>query len=192
MVSERSSPTFRTRLRAIVDRDGIQGVQNFYGVSRRTVRRWIAGETAPQSPRTIQSVTRRGLPLTGAVIQRRVPAGTIRDGVNIGGQFETVLQGRGARAYEARRAEMIEERRIAIENAQTPSEREMAESYQTEPDIDQFRNWEERLNNLQEATQLGRLDNFRDYYGYDDTWDDWRNDYDIIMGRIRLPYRRRG
>ena len=174
MVSERSSPTFRTRLRAIVDRDGIQGVQNFYGVSRRTVRRWIAGETAPQSPRTIRSVTRRGLPLTGAVIQRRNPST---------GRFETVLTGRGARAFETRRNEMLEERRVAITNALTPSEREMAESMQDEPDIEQFRGWEERLDNLQEATQLGRLDYFYDYYDYYDNWEDWRNDYDVIMGR---------
>jgi len=182
MVSRRSSSTFRTRLRAVVERDGIQGVQNFYGVSRRTVRRWIAGETAPQSPRTIRSVTRRGLPLTGAVIQRRVPAGTIREGVNIGGQFETVLTGRGARAYETRRTEMLEERRVAINNAQTPSDMEMAEAMMEEPDIEQYRDWEERLDNLQQATQLGYYDDFYDYYGYYDTWDDWRADY-TSMGR---------
>ena len=174
MVSERSSTTFRTRLRALVDRDGIEGVQNFYGVSRRTVRRWIAGETAPQSPRTIRSVTRRGLPLTGSVIQRRNPST---------GRFETVLTGRGARAFETRRTEMLEQRRVAIANALTPSEREMAESMQDEPDIEQFRGWEERLDNLQEATQLGRLDNFYDYYDYDDSWDEWRGDYNAIMGR---------
>ena len=182
MVSERSSPTFRTRLRAIVDRDGIEGVQNFYGVSRRTVRRWIGGETAPQNPRTIRSVTRRGLPLTGAVIQRRVPAGTIRDGVNIGGQFETVLTGRGARAYEARRAEMLEERRVAIDNSLTSSDLEMAESMQDEPDIEQYRTWEERLDNLQEATQLGYSDAFYDYYGYDDSWESWRGTYEQMAG----------
>jgi len=182
MVSNRSSPTFRTRLRAIVDRDGIEGIQNFYGVSRRTVRRWIAGETAPQSPRTIRSVTRRGLPLTGAVIQRRVPAGTIRDGVNIGGQFETVLIGRGARAYERRRGEMLEERRVALDNAQTPSDREMAEAMMEEPDIEEYRDWEERLSNLQEASQLGYYEDFYDYYGYYDTWDDWRADYTSMGG----------
>ena len=174
MVSERSSQTFRTRLRAIVRRDGIEGVQDFYGVSRRTVRRWMAGDTAPQSPRTIRSVIRRGLPITGAVIQGRNPRT---------GQFETILRGEGARAYEIRRAEMIEERRVAIDNALTPSEREMAESMQEEPDIEQFRSWEQRLANLQEATALGRLDDFEEYYGYDDSWAQWRPDYDVIMGR---------
>ena len=174
MVSNRSSPTFRTRLRAIARRDGIEGIQNFYGVSRRTVRRWIAGETAPQNLRTIRSVIRRGLPITGAVIQGRNPRT---------GQFETILTGEGARAYEIRRAEMIEERRVAIDNAQTPSDREMAEVMMDEPDIEEFRNWEQRLANLQEATALNRLDDFEEYYGYDDSWGEWRGDYDAIMGR---------
>ena len=99
MVSERSSPTFRTRIRALAERDGIAGVQNFYGVSRRTVRRWISGDTAPQNPRTIRSIQRRGRRITGSVIQGRNP----RTGI-----FETILTGNAARAYEIRRAEMRE------------------------------------------------------------------------------------
>ena len=175
-ISERSSPTFRTRVRALVERDGIEGVQNFYGVSRRTVRRWISGDTAPQSPRTIRSIQDRGRRITGAVIQGRNP---------LTGQFETILTGRGAQAYRIRRAEMIEERRVAIENALTDSEREMAEARMTEPDIEQFRNWEERLENLREATLLNRLNNFEEYYDYDDNWADWREDYSVVMGRDR-------
>ena len=174
MVSERSSPTFRTRIRALAERDGIEGVQNFYGVSRRTVRRWISGDTAPQNPRTIRSIQRRGRRITGSVIQGRNP---------ISGIFETILTGNAARAYEVRRTEMREERRVAIDNALTPSEREMAESMPSEPDIEQFRNWEERLERLREATLLNRLNQFEEYYGYDDTWEDWREDYAVVMGR---------
>ena len=174
MVSERSSPTFRTRIRALAERDGIEGVQNFYGVSRRTVRRWISGETAPQNPRTIRSIQRRGQRITGSVIQGRNPRT---------GRFETILTGNAAQAYRIRRAEMQEERRVAIQEALTPSEREMAESMPIEPDIEQFRNWEERLERLREATLLNRLNRFEEYYRYDDTWEDWREDYAIVMGR---------
>ena len=174
MVSERSSPTFRTRIRALAERDGIEGVQNFYGVSRRTVRRWISGETAPQNPRTIRSIQRRGQRITGSVIQGRNPRT---------GRFETILTGNAAQAYRIRRAQMQEQRRVAIQEALTPSEREMAESMPIEPDIELFRKWEERLERLREATLLNRLNQFEEYYGYDDTWEDWREDYAVVMGR---------
>ena len=168
-----SDETFRTRLRALVDRDGIEGVQDFYGVSRRTVRRWISGDTTPRASNTMRSVSRRGQRITGNVIQRR-NAST--------GQFETVLRGRGAQAYRAQESRVRTQRQIAIQEALTPADRARAESMPTEPDIDAWADWEQRYDDLQEATQLGYLDDFYDYYGYDYSWEDFRNLYEQMAG----------
>lgn len=168
-----SDETFRVRLRALVDRDGIDGVQDFYGVSRRTVRRWISGETSPQASNTARSVSRRGQRITGNVIQTR-NAST--------GQFETRLRGRGAQAFRAQEERVSRRREIAIQEANTPADRARAESMPTEPDIDAWADWEQRYNDLQEATQLGYLDDFYDYYGYDYDWEDFRNLYEQMSG----------
>jgi len=165
--------TFRVRLRALVDRDGIEGVQDFYGVSRRTVRRWIGGETTPRSRSTAESVSRRGRRITGAVIQRRNPST---------GRFDTVLRGRGAQAYRAQEERLERRRAVAIEAANTPSQRESAEAMPSEPDLDTWVDWERRYDNLQEATQLGYLDDFYDYYGYYDDWEDFRSFYEEMAG----------
>lgn len=172
MSSRVSDETFRTRLRALVERDGIEGVQNFYNVSRRTVRRWISGETRPRSPRTASSVSRRGRAITGNVVQTR----------NAQGQFTTVLRGRGAQAYRVAQERTRETRREAISSALTPSEREMAEAMPDDVDIDAYVDWEQRRQNLLEAEQLGYYGDFYDYYGYDDSWEDWRADYGAIRG----------
>ena len=168
-----SDETFRVRLRAIVDRDGIDGVQDFYGVSRRTVRRWISGETTPRAASTMRSVSRRGQRITGSVIQTRNPST---------GRFETRLRGRGAQAYRAQTERVRTIRNVAIAEANTPAERQMAEALPTEPDVDAWADWERRHSNLQEATQLGYLDDFYDYYGYYDDWEDFRNLYEQMAG----------
>ncbi len=168
-----SDETFRVRLRALVDRDGIDGVQDFYGVSRRTVRRWISGETTPQAGNTARSVSRRGQRITGSVIQTRNPST---------GQFETRLRGRGAQAFRAQEERVSRRRQIAIQEANTPADRARAESMPTEPDIDAWADWEQRYNDLQEATQLGYLDDFYDYYGYDYDWEDFRSLYEQMSG----------
>ncbi len=168
-----SDETFRVRLRALVDRDGIEGVQDFYGVSRRTVRRWISGETTPQAGNTARSVSRRGQRITGNVIQTRNEAT---------GRFETRLRGRGAQAFRAQEERVSRRRELAIQEANTPADRARAESMPTEPDIDAWADWEQRYDDLQEATQLGYLDDFYDYYGYDYDWEDFRNLYEQMAG----------
>jgi len=168
-----SDETFRVRLRALVDRDGIEGVQDFYGVSRRTVRRWIGGETTPQAGNTARSVSRRGQRITGNVIQTRNEAT---------GRFETRLRGRGAQAFRAQEERVSRRRELAIQEANTPADRARAESMPTEPDIDAWADWEQRYDDLQEATQLGYLDDFYDYYGYDYDWEDFRNLYEQMAG----------
>jgi len=168
-----SNETFRVRLRALVDRDGIEGVQDFYGVTRRTVRNWISGETSPRASNTARSVSRRGQRITGNVIQTRNEAT---------GRFETRLRGRGAQAYRAQEERVSRRREIAIQEANTPADRARAESMPTEPDLDAWADWEQRYNDLQEATQLGYLDDFYDYYGYDYDWEDFRTLYEQMSG----------
>ena len=58
-----SSQLVSVRLRALVRRDGLQGVADFYGVQRQTARRWVRGSSPNADAR--RSIVRRGLPLTG-------------------------------------------------------------------------------------------------------------------------------
>ena len=51
---------FRARLAVLVESQGIERQQQQYGVTRRTIRRWMAGETTPSQARR-ESVRRRGL-----------------------------------------------------------------------------------------------------------------------------------
>jgi len=171
-----SDETFRVRLRALVDRDGLNETAAFYGVTRRTVRRWIDSSdsgTNPRNPNVRRSVSRRGQRITGSVIQTRNPST---------GRFETRLRGRGAQAYRAQTERVRTIRNVAIAEANTPAERQMAEAMPTEPDVDAWADWERRHSNLQEASQLGYLDDFYDYYGYDDSWEDFRNLYEQMAG----------
>ena len=91
-----SSEVFFDRMQALVQRDGQEAVEAFYmtgrgnrpSVSRQTVQRWIRGDTMPQNAYCNRSVSERGRVLTGNVIQGRFAAGTIIDGVNVGGRLD--------------------------------------------------------------------------------------------------------
>ncbi len=92
------------------------------------------------------------------------------------------MRGKGAQAFRAQEERVSRRREIAIQEANTPADRARAESMPTEPDIDAWADWEQRYNDLQEATQLGYLDDFYDYYGYDYDWEDFRNLYEQMSG----------
>tara|TARA_R110002110_G_scaffold248989_4_gene465190 strand:+ start:3331 stop:3861 length:531 start_codon:yes stop_codon:yes gene_type:complete len=163
------------RLRALIRRDGIAGVARSYGVQERTVRRWNQGGNPNTAAR--RSIVRRGLPLTGAVVQD--PSG--------GFSTSTTLYRPEAIAFQ--RAE-TERRRVrqqrAIETAQTPAEMQDAiaqseSSYQvsTAEAVD----FDNRLRRLQEYSDRGGdWSDFEEYWGYEDDWDSFRSAYEQMAG----------
>ena len=59
-ITRTSSNIFRARIETLVREQGIERQMRQYGVTRRTIRRWVAGETTPSQARR-ESVRRRGL-----------------------------------------------------------------------------------------------------------------------------------
>jgi len=164
-----SEELFSLRVRALVGRDGRQGVADFYGVSSRTVGRWERGESRPQSSSTATSVARRGRAETGPVLQLG------------GGRFssQNTVYNPDAIAYvntvSARRASA---REAAIRNASTPAERAMAEATPTTVTRTEAVNFDRRLENLTYAAEQGfDYSEFEEYFGYEDDWDAFRTSY---------------
>jgi hypothetical protein len=157
------SETFRARLDALIERDGIAEVASFYDVQPRTVRAWTEGRT-PQREKNIRSVIRRARPLTGNAVQTRDDRG----------RFVTAFAERNfVRAFEVSR----ERRRRAAEaiesQARTPAQRAFAEEQRRRAEdvqgligeIVDWRTWREEL-----------------VEGLRDDWDDWRGTYEQIAG----------
>ena len=164
-----SEELFSLRLRALVDRDGRQGVADFYGVSPRTVGRWERGETRPQAATVSTSVTRRGRVETGPVLQLG------------GGRFSsqnTVYNPDAiafVRTVSTRRASA---REAAIRNATNPLERAMAEDTPTTVTRTEAVNFDRRLEALTYADEMGYDGyQFYEYFGYEDDWDAFRSSY---------------
>ena len=155
--------TFRARLDALIERDGINEVADFYGVQRRTVQAWTEGRS-PRSESTERSVIRRGRALTGNVVQTRDERG----------QFVTAFAERNfVRAFEVAR-ERRQRAAEAIESqARTPAQRAFAgEQRRRAEDVSglireivDWRRWREEL-----------------VEGLRDDWDDWRGTYEQIVG----------
>ena len=59
-ITRTSSNIFRARIETLVREQGIERQMRQYGVTRRTIQRWVAGETTPSQARR-ESVRRRGL-----------------------------------------------------------------------------------------------------------------------------------
>lgn len=168
-----SDQVFTTRVRALIERDGVQGVADFYGVSPATARRWRDGGQ-PRSEATARSVARRGRAETGTVLQ--LP----------GGRFsaERTVYNPDSVAF----VRTVAERRrttaaAAIRNATNPAERAMAEALPTTVSAREATDFDTRLGNLEYATLRGfDLDEFIDYFGYMDSWDNFRSNYEQMAG----------
>ena len=105
-----SDITFQNRINFLVAEQGIERQAEFYGVTRRTIRRWQGGETRP-SARVRDSVRRRGL-TAGAE-----PAEQRREG----GRFTAPQRDRFTAAFNVERSINRERRRTrnaAIRDAQ--------------------------------------------------------------------------
>lgn len=157
------SDTFRARLDALIERDGINRVAAFYGVERSTVRTWTQG-TMPRSAATQRSVVRRARPLTGNAIQTR----------DAQGQFRTAFAERNfVRAFEVAR-ERRQRAADAIESqARTPAQRAFATERRRRAEdvsalvreVEDWRSWREEL-----------------IAGLRNDWADWRASYQTIIG----------
>ncbi len=178
-----SDELFDVRVRALIDRDGLQGVADFYGVSTRTVRRWRSGESSPRSDRTAVSIARRGRSETGAVIQERGR-----------GRFSTrrtIYDPSVTRAARTIRERREEQRATDISVARNQRMREMAEARPTDVTYAEMADLERNLDRLTEARQAAEELGFeyqsdewyewwRDNYGYEYDYDDFRQGYDSM------------
>lgn len=154
-----SRTVFRDRLDFLVDRSSVREVAQFYGVTDRTVRRWIQEETTP-SQRIRESVRRRG---------RRAGA---RRAVQLreNGRFTTAADD-GTRSV---RVGIVRQRRrsraAAIANAQaTGNEAALRIARRMRVNLT-----EEEINNLtyrRIALQEGQAE---------ESWTNWRMDYEIF------------
>ena len=157
------SQTFRARLDALIERDGISEVASFYRVQPRTVRAWTEGRT-PQRRQTSRSVIRRARPLTGNAIQTRDDRG----------RFVTAFAERNfVRAYEVSRERRTRAAEAIESQARTPAQRAFAAEQRRRAEdvsglireIVDWRSWREEL-----------------MEGMRDDWDDWRGTYEQIAG----------
>lgn len=168
-----SNQVFTTRVRALIERDGVSGVADFYDVSPATVRRWRDGGQ-PRSISDARSVARRGRVETGAVLQLG------------GGRFsaDRTVYNPDSVAFVRRVAERRRtSAEAAIRNATTPAERAMAQARPTTVSIDEAVDFDRRLENLEYATLQGfDYMDFYDYFGYFDSWDDFRSTYEQMAG----------
>lgn len=157
------SDTFRARLDALIERDGINSVADFYGVQRRTIRTWTQG-TTPRSAAARRSVVRRARTLTGNAVQTR----------DAQGRFRTAFAERNfVRAFEVAR-ERRQRAADAIESqARTPAQRAFAAEQRRRAqdvsalvrEVEDWRSWREEL-----------------VEGLRDDWSEWRGTYETIAG----------
>ena len=162
------------RLRALARRDGVEGLADFYDVSERTVNRWLQGGNPNANAR--RSLVRRGLELTGAVVQD--PRG--------GFSTSRTLYRPEAIAFQLAESQRRRERAVAsIATAATPEEMQMAIAMgdNTSVSIQEATAFDRRLQHLQEWTDRGGdWADFAEYYGYEDDWDSFRSAYEQMAG----------
>jgi len=104
-----SSNIFRARLEFLVEEQGIEQQMRQYGVTRRTVQRWLRGDTTPSQARR-ESVRRRGLTAGAPQAQqvrtrgRFTQEGTIARGGSLNAVASINRRMRRVRQAEMRRA----------------------------------------------------------------------------------------
>lgn len=161
------------RLRALVRRDGLQGVADFYGVQRQTVRRWVRGSNPNSEAR--RSIVRRALPLTGAVVQN--PSG--------GFSPERTLYRPEAIAFQRIESQRRRDRATEqLRGAATEQEFEMAMALQDdEVSFDEAVDFDTRLARLQFLSDSGMdWSDWEEYWGPEDDWDAFRSAYEQMAG----------
>lgn len=166
-----------SRLRDMVDAEGVRGVAERYGRTTQTVRRWMRGGTVrnPDEARSIARTSRR-LGYSETVIQTRVD-----------GRFSTegaIIDTRAIQYVRAQRTRLQTRRRVAIEEATTPSSRAAARALPTDVDMDLARDLGRRRARLLESGISGddRLYDENDMFL--DSWDLWRAELEASYGQV--------
>ncbi len=166
-----SDELFSARIDDLVRTRGINYVANLTNRSPQTVRRWSRGGQA-RSIRIRQSIARAGLRTVRGETQ--TPSVRVVQS-RVGGRFSTegqiVSSGLSRRYREARTSA---EARIeaARESAQTPRQREMADSLTVEEQIGTQADWA-TLNRQRAALDSMDLQILRQEFGEDFTMDMW-------------------
>jgi len=194
-MSRPNEETFRIRAAALLREQGAARLARRYGVSESTIRNYAAGRSTPRSARTMRNITRAGRRITGAAVQ-------VRDSQ---GRFGVTIADPNMIAYVNVQRERIQTaRRVAIEEATTPSSRARAESMPTDVDYDlvldlQRRRTEllqRRVGGLQLLDSEGNaidtdytnedLEMIADAGGLEDFdyWARWRRDLERSYGRV--------
>lgn len=164
-----SDELFQSRLSDMIEREGIEGVQARYGVTRRTVRAWASGARTPRSSAVARSVSRTSL--------RRGYSQQVIQVTDAQGRFTTqgsITDSRAIGYVRAQRERLEDRRNVMIRGAMSESERVMAEAQPIEPDMNFALELQERRRRM---LQLG-ITSDDSYYGPDgwDSWDEWRDD----------------
>ena len=154
-----SKVIFRDRLEFLVERSSEQDVADFYGVTKRTVRRWRDEETTP-SQRVRESVRRRG---RRAGAERAVQ-------LRNRGRFTTAADTGTRRVRVGIERERRRVRAAAIDSARmtgNDAALRIARRIPVRLSQEEVEAITQRRLDLQEGLS-------------DETWDSWRSDYDIL------------
>lgn len=188
-MSRPNEETFRIRARALLDEQGASRLARRYGVSESTIRNYASGRTVPRDARIMRNMTRAGRRITGASVQVRDDAGRFST---------TIADPNMVRYVEVQRERIRERRRVAIQEATTPSSRARAESLPQEVDFDLVLDLQRRRRALLNAnirgdrilnTQTGEIvegGEIAEYAFFEDFdyWARWRADLERSYGRM--------
>lgn len=167
-----SNELFRNRLYYLVEERGIERVARQRGRTPATIRAWLRGDRRP-SGRTRRNIVVAGRRLTGPVAQGRQD-----------GRFTTTTQlvdPRVIRMEEVLNERYRQRREVAIREATTNRQQQMAEALPVAVDREALIDMDTRRQRLIESEYYG--DEYWDEYGYEfDTWDDWRSSYAELAG----------
>ena len=126
-MSRPNEETFRIRAAALLNEQGAARLARRYGVSEGTIRNYAAGRSTPRDASVMRNMTRAGRRITGAAVQVRDSQG--RFGV-------TIADPNMVQYVRIQRERIQTARRVAIEEATTPSSRARAESMPSDVDFD--------------------------------------------------------
>ena len=173
-MSRPSDELVRNRIWYLVEARGREKIASDYGVTERTVDRWISGDSRPRSTSVARSITSRGRRISGPVVRGR----------NEQGRFSSETDIRDPRAVAAfRNRQTLNQNLRRRRSTQIRAARRTgnpiliaeAEALPTQVTIEEFRDWSLRRERLLAGDPMlieGRFDD----------WTQWRQAYREIMG----------
>lgn len=199
-----SDTTFQNRINFLVREQGIERQAEFYGVTRRTIRRWQGGETRP-SARVRDSVRRRGLTAGSPIAEQRRENGRFASAqrsvdtsaFNANAAINRGLRRRrNAAIRDARARGNVRAERMAralpqrLTNTEEEARTEEYVALRRSAQISDLRAEGVSLDSQRANDVLGDVPDefedwreYEDYYDYDDfDWETWRSMYEQMAG----------